>query len=228
MANGTYRHKNSKTSGAVPTSLEYGEIALNYLKGDEKLFIKNSNDEIVPCNFISDATKQILDNLTQTVIDNSHTHSNKSILDGITSALVSDWNNAVHKSGDEDISGHKQFTEGVDANAGLGVTGGANIDETNTGLLKLQDTDDNGTSYESEITDSEGVLEIKSQRYRFYDDTKTKYIDVLVDADGNYRINGNLYVLGGLTIEGNGIASVATQYSFAVNSNNELVLTIDD
>ena len=109
MANGTYRHKNSKTSGAVPTSLEYGEIALNYLKGDEKLFIKNSNDEIVPCNFISDATKQILDNLTQTVIDNSHTHSNKSILDGITSALVSDWNNAVHKSGDESITGTKTF-----------------------------------------------------------------------------------------------------------------------
>ena len=65
------------------------------------------------------ANKSALDNLTQTVIDNSHTHENKTIIDGITSALVSDWNNAVHKTGDEDISGHKQFTEGVDSNAGL-------------------------------------------------------------------------------------------------------------
>ena len=41
--------KNS-SSASAPTSLEYGEVALGYLKGSEKLYFKNSNGEIITLN----------------------------------------------------------------------------------------------------------------------------------------------------------------------------------
>jgi hypothetical protein len=41
----TVKLKNSGTASATPSSLEYGELALNY--NDEKIFYKNSADEIV-------------------------------------------------------------------------------------------------------------------------------------------------------------------------------------
>jgi len=41
--------KNSSSTSA-PTSLEYGEVALGYLKGSEKLYFKNSNGEIITLN----------------------------------------------------------------------------------------------------------------------------------------------------------------------------------
>jgi hypothetical protein len=44
----TVKLKNSGTASATPSSLEYGELALNY--NDEKIFYKNSLDEIVEFN----------------------------------------------------------------------------------------------------------------------------------------------------------------------------------
>lgn len=42
------KHKRNSTDGAVPTAtnIDYGEIAMNYSAGSEKLFIKNSNNAI--------------------------------------------------------------------------------------------------------------------------------------------------------------------------------------
>jgi len=41
------------------------------------------------------SNKSALDNLTQAVITNSHTHTNKSVLDGIDSTKVTSWDNAA-------------------------------------------------------------------------------------------------------------------------------------
>lgn len=43
-----FLHYRSNTQDSVPSpeSLEYGEIAINYRRGGETLFIKNDNDEI--------------------------------------------------------------------------------------------------------------------------------------------------------------------------------------
>ena len=45
-----YQHLRSNVSGATPSAAEIkdGELAVNYIKDGEKLFIKNSNGEIVP------------------------------------------------------------------------------------------------------------------------------------------------------------------------------------
>ena len=42
-------HKRTEISGKTPSPeiVDYGEIAINYSKGDESLFIKNNNNEIV-------------------------------------------------------------------------------------------------------------------------------------------------------------------------------------
>lgn len=47
----TVKHYRSSKSGALPeaNALSYGEIAVGYAKGEESLFIKNSNDELVRC-----------------------------------------------------------------------------------------------------------------------------------------------------------------------------------
>lgn len=45
MAN-VIKIKNSGTASSSPTSLEYGELAINYADG--KLFYKNSSNTIVP------------------------------------------------------------------------------------------------------------------------------------------------------------------------------------
>mgnify|MGYP003307191064 CR=1 FL=1 len=62
-----------------------------------------------------------------TAYTNSHTHSNKTVLDGITSTKVSNWDNAVHKSGDETIAGAKTFTGTVTiggTDVATGITAG--------------------------------------------------------------------------------------------------------
>lgn len=50
MAKKHLQHIKSSQANKIPTAadLMYGEIAVNYADGSEKLFIKNSNDEIVP------------------------------------------------------------------------------------------------------------------------------------------------------------------------------------
>ena len=48
MAN-IVQHKRSDVSGNIPppTIMEYGELAINYHKGEESIYFKNDNDEIV-------------------------------------------------------------------------------------------------------------------------------------------------------------------------------------
>lgn len=45
----TVQHKRSNKTNHFPTAdnIEYGEIAINYKTGEEKIFIKNDKDEIV-------------------------------------------------------------------------------------------------------------------------------------------------------------------------------------
>lgn len=50
MAN-VIKIKNSGVASAVPSALEYGEIAINYT--DNKLFYKNNNNTIVDFNLSS-------------------------------------------------------------------------------------------------------------------------------------------------------------------------------
>lgn len=51
MANTTIQIKKSSTPSSVPSSLEYGEIAINYADG--KIFFKNSTGVIVSSNLLS-------------------------------------------------------------------------------------------------------------------------------------------------------------------------------
>lgn len=64
MAN-TIKIKNSGTASATPSSLEYGELGLNYADG--KLFYKNSSNVIVEFGSSSSSS---LDGLTDVVITN--------------------------------------------------------------------------------------------------------------------------------------------------------------
>lgn len=58
----------------------------------------------------SHTNKSILDKLTQAVIDNSHTHSNKTVLDQITSTNVSNWSDAY----DWVVTNSNDITDAVD------------------------------------------------------------------------------------------------------------------
>jgi hypothetical protein len=64
MAN-TIKIKNSGTASNVPSSLEFGELGLNYADG--KLYYKNSSNTIV--EFGSSGGASLLDELTDVVID---------------------------------------------------------------------------------------------------------------------------------------------------------------
>ena len=58
-------HKRSEISGSAPPPgiIECGEIAINYSKGDESLFIKNNNNEIVkfPQPYSKAETTELID-----------------------------------------------------------------------------------------------------------------------------------------------------------------------
>ena len=62
------------------------------------------------------SNKSVLDNLTQSVIDNSHTHSNKTVLDGISSTDISNWNSKTDNVGTItgiNMNGASKGTSGV-------------------------------------------------------------------------------------------------------------------
>jgi hypothetical protein len=69
MAN-TIKIKNSGTASNVPSSLEFGELGLNYADG--KLYYKNSSNTIV--EFGSSGGASLLDELTDVVIDTPLTY----------------------------------------------------------------------------------------------------------------------------------------------------------
>ena len=69
MAN-TIKIKNSGTAAAAPSSLEHGELGLNYADG--KLYYKNSSNTIV--EFGSSGGASLLDELTDVVIDTPLTY----------------------------------------------------------------------------------------------------------------------------------------------------------
>ena len=58
-------HKRSEISGSAPSPgiIECGEIAINYSKGDESLYIKNNNNEIVkfPQPYSNAETTELID-----------------------------------------------------------------------------------------------------------------------------------------------------------------------
>ena len=58
-------HKRTEISGKTPSPeiIDYGEIAINYSKGDESLFIKNNNNEIVkfPQSYSKIETTELID-----------------------------------------------------------------------------------------------------------------------------------------------------------------------
>ena len=49
MVMGTVLLKRTNISGNTPSTdiLEYGELAMNYLKDNEKIFIKNDNNDVI-------------------------------------------------------------------------------------------------------------------------------------------------------------------------------------
>ena len=65
------------------------------------------------------SNKTILDKLTQTVINNSHTHSNKSVLDSITQTKINNWDNAssgssaIYQEYHTDYAGYMWFNDGL-------------------------------------------------------------------------------------------------------------------
>ena len=79
----------------------------------------NTYENIVPWNGANDTGFDVRKKLERNfdkikanfveLNNDSHTHENKTIIDGITDTLVSDWNNAVHKTSDESITGTKTF-----------------------------------------------------------------------------------------------------------------------
>lgn len=68
MAN-TIKIKNSGTASAQPSSLEHGEIAINYTDG--KIFYKNNSNTIV-----SFATSILINDLSDVVISNTLSANN--------------------------------------------------------------------------------------------------------------------------------------------------------
>ena len=64
--------------------------------------------------------KSVLDSLTQAVINNSHTHSNKSVLDSITQTKINNWDNAssgsnsaIYQEYHTDYAGYVWFNDGL-------------------------------------------------------------------------------------------------------------------
>lgn len=67
MAN-VVKIKNSGTSANVPSSLEYGEIAINY--SDGKLFYKNASDDIVSFALTNTSTLSSLSDVSLSSLQN--------------------------------------------------------------------------------------------------------------------------------------------------------------
>lgn len=60
-----FKRSNEKGKTPTPTDIKYGELAMNYAKDSEGLFIKNSSDEIVefaPKNYIDGRVEQLITN----------------------------------------------------------------------------------------------------------------------------------------------------------------------
>ena len=79
MANRHLQHIKSSQANKIPTEndLWYGEIAVNYAEGSETLYIKNSNNDIVPFingNKIEETEEtiaQALSDLNERVVENT-------------------------------------------------------------------------------------------------------------------------------------------------------------
>jgi hypothetical protein len=83
MANRHLQHIKSSQTGKIPTDsdLLYGEIAVNYANGSERLFIKNEDNEIVPfypSTYIDEVEKVIAQALADT--DERITNANNEVI----------------------------------------------------------------------------------------------------------------------------------------------------
>ena len=86
----------------------------NILSGITSTNVINWNS--AASNSHTHSNKSVLDNLTQSVIDNSHTHANKTVLDGISSTDISNWNSKTDNVGTItgiNMNGASKGTSGV-------------------------------------------------------------------------------------------------------------------
>lgn len=86
----------------------------NILSGITSTNVINWNS--AASNSHTHSNKSVLDNLTQSVIDNSHTHANKAVLDGISSTDISNWNSKTDNVGTItgiNMNGASKGTSGV-------------------------------------------------------------------------------------------------------------------
>lgn len=95
--------KNSQKT--TPPNLNVGEVAITTLTDQERLWIKNSNDQIINIAITKEERNKI-----DIVYNNNHTHSNKSVIDGITNDLINNWNTAYINN---HTHGNKSVIDGI-------------------------------------------------------------------------------------------------------------------
>lgn len=155
-----------------------------------------------------------------TAFTNNHTHSNKSILDGITSANITNWNNKLDKSVwdkafyfDEDnnlkvklnLIGEKEVSAyGVGSTSGGGVV--TIVDNLNSTATDAALSANQGRILNEKINNIE-IPEVDLTNYYTKTETDSKYVTAL-GTSGNY-----------LTYTKNGTTNNIT-VPFATNANN--------
>ncbi|KAA5533901.1 hypothetical protein [Paenimyroides baculatum] len=91
--NAASKAHNAVTLGSNATGLTITNQVLQFSSGYQlPTTIKVSEWDDAYLKRHTHGNKTVLDNLTQSVIDQAHVHSNKSVIDGITTQMVNNWN----------------------------------------------------------------------------------------------------------------------------------------
>ena len=240
MAKNIKRHishlKSSGSSAPQATDLVYGEIAVGYAAGNEKLFIKNSSDDVI--TFESAVNAQAL----------AETYTDKRVVTKVTgdseiSVTLSDISDTgrtitvTHASGssqsgfkklESDSYGHITGGSNVTlsdltalgavssartVSAGTGLTGGGDLSEDIT--LSLATTGTSGTYGPSaNVTGTEGTT-IKVPQITVDDYGRVTAVTerTLTNKDTTYTVND-----GSFTISGDGVSVASTSANASANS----------